>query len=66
MGIKTSAIFYGRGVPRNNNNFAFVAQTNNAIVVPMHKYLRGHNFYNRKPLNTSPPGYRGALFPWNN
>jgi hypothetical protein len=23
MGVKTSAIFYGRGVPKNYNNFAF-------------------------------------------
>ena len=40
MTIRTSAIFYGRGVPKNANNFAFVAQTNNTVTVPMSKYLR--------------------------
>jgi hypothetical protein len=53
MGVKTSAIFYGRGVPKNYNNFAFVAQSNNAIVVPMNKYLNGYQFYNRNIVNTN-------------
>jgi len=66
MAIRTSAIFYRRGLPNSYNNFAFVAQTNNTVTVPMHKYLKGYNFYNRKPLNTSNVIYKGALFPWNN
>jgi hypothetical protein len=66
MAIRTSAIFYGRGIKNTNNNFAYVAQTNNSIISPMHKYLRNYNFYNRKPLNTMPSLYRGALRPWNN
>jgi len=55
MGVKTSAIFYGRGVPKNYNNFAFVAQSNNVIVVPMTKYLNGYQFYNRNIVNTNAP-----------
>jgi hypothetical protein len=57
MGVKTSAIFYGRGVPKNYNNFAFVAQSNNAIVVPMNKYLNGYQFYNRNIVNTNAQMY---------
>jgi hypothetical protein len=52
MGIHTSAIFYRRGVPDNYNNFAFVAQANNTIVVPIGKYLRTYNFYNRNITNS--------------
>ena len=66
MGIRTSAIFYRRGLPNSYNNFAFVAQSNNTVVVPMHKYLKGYIFYNRLPVNTNNPAYRGAVFPWNN
>lgn len=66
MAIRTSAIFYRRGLPNSYNNFAFVAQSNNAIVVPMHKYLKGYRYYNRQPLNTTRPGYKGSLFPWSN
>ena len=40
MGVKTSAIFYSRGIPRHRNNFAFIAQTNNTVVVPFNKYIK--------------------------
>jgi hypothetical protein len=53
MGVRTSAIFYGRGIPKNNNNFAFVAQTNNTVIVPMNKYLKNYQFYNRNIINTN-------------
>ena len=66
MAIRTSAIFYRRGLPNSYNNFAFVAQTNNAIISPMNKYIRGYSFYNRQYLNTNSSSYRGAVFPWNN
>ena len=51
MAIHTSAIFYRRGVPNNNNNFAFVAQANNTVISPMSRYLKGYNFYNRVYIN---------------
>jgi hypothetical protein len=51
MAIHTSAIFYRRGVPNTANNFAFVAQSNNTIPVPLNLYLRNFNFYNRKVSN---------------
>jgi len=54
MGIHTSAIFYRRGVPNNYNNFAFVAQANNTVVVPISKYLKTYKFYNRNIINPSP------------
>ena len=54
MGIHTSAIFYRRGVPDNYNNFAFVAQANNTVVVPISKYLKTYKFYNRNIINPSP------------
>jgi len=54
MGIHTSAIFYRRGVPNNYNNFAFVAQANNTVVVPIGKYLKTYKFYNRNIVNPSP------------
>jgi len=61
MAIKTSAIFYGRGVPKKNaNNFAFVAQTNNTVISPMSKYIRTYNFFNRNYINTNVR--RGLLF----
>lgn len=63
MAIRTSAIFYRRGIPNNYNNFAFVAQANNNVVVPISKYLRGYKFYNRNNVNNVS---KGALFPWNN
>jgi hypothetical protein len=66
MAIRTSAIFYRRGVPNSYSNFAFVAQTNNAVVVPMHKYLRNYSFYNRAAINTNNTSFRGAVFPWRN
>ena len=66
MGIRTSAIFYRRGLPNSYNNFAFVSQSNFTIIAPMSKYVKGYNFYNRRPLNTNNRIYRGALYPWNN
>ena len=63
MAIRTSAIFYGRGIPRNNNNFAFVAQTNNTVVTPLSRYLSRYSFYNRNIVNLRA---RGARYPWNN
>jgi len=61
MAIHTSAIFYRRGVPNNNNsNFAFVAQTNNTVISPMSRYLKGYNFYNRVYINTNVK----RPFPW--
>jgi len=63
MSIRTSAIFYRRGIPNRYNNFAFVSQANNAVVVPMHKYLKGYQFYNRNISNQN--AYKG-IFPWNN
>ena len=53
MGIHTSAIFYRRGVPDNYNNFAFVAQANNTVVVPISQYLKTYKFYNRNIINNS-------------
>ena len=32
MAIHTSAITYTRGLPKNYNNFFFVAQANNTII----------------------------------
>ena len=64
MAIRTSAIFYRRGIPNNYNNFAFVAQANNNVVVPISQYLKGYQFYNRNRVNNNIT--RGALFPWNN
>jgi hypothetical protein len=51
MAIHTSVITYRRGIPNNYNNFFFVAQANNNIPVPMDKYLRGFQFYNRNIIN---------------
>lgn len=51
MAIRTSAITYRRGIPNNYNNFYFVAQANNAVVVPISKYLNGYQFYNRNIIN---------------
>jgi hypothetical protein len=59
MAIHTSAITYRRGIPNGYNNFFFVAQANNIIPVPMDKYLRGYQFYNRSVTN--PSTYR---WPW--
>ena len=53
MAIHTSAITYRRGVPNGYNNFFFVAQANNIIPVPMDKYLKKYNFYNRNVINQS-------------
>ena len=61
MAIHTSAITYRRGIPNGYNNFFFVAQTNNTVVVPMDKYLRGSQFYNRNIIN--PSRYRWSWRP---
>ena len=63
MAIRTSAIFYRRGIPNNYNNFAFVAQANNNVVVPISQYLKGYQFFNRNKVNNNIT--RGTLFPWN-
>lgn len=63
MGLRTSAIFYRRGIPNSYNNFAFVSQTNNTVIVPINKYLKNYNFYNRNIMNTN---VHKGLFPWSN
>jgi len=48
MGVRTSAITYTRGVPKQNQaNFFLVAQSNYNVIVPMSKYLKNYSFYNR-------------------
>jgi len=61
MAIHTSAIVYTRGLPKNSNNFFFVAQANNTIPSPMSVYLRNYQFYNRNIVNPN----RGR-WPWSN
>ena len=51
MAIRTSAIFYRRGIPDSYTNFAFVSQTNNVVVSPINKYLQNYKFYNRNVIN---------------
>ena len=51
MAIHTSAITYRRGIPNNYVNFYLVSQANNVIPVPMSKYLRNYQFYNRNIVN---------------
>ena len=53
MAIHTSAITYTRGIPKNYNNFFFVAQANNVIPSPMSSYLKGQQFYNRNIITSS-------------
>lgn len=53
MAIHTSAITYTRGIPKNYNNFFFVAQANNVVPAPMSSYLRNFQFYNRNITNHS-------------
>lgn len=54
MPVRTSAIFYSRGVPKNaTTNFAFVAQTNNTVISPMSKYIKSYNFFNRNYTNAN-------------
>ena len=62
MAIRTSAITYSRGVPKTTPNFFYSAQANNVIVVPISKYLRNYQFYNRNVTNTNISG----RWPWNN
>ena len=63
MPIRTSAIFYRRGVPNSYNNFAFVSQTNNVVVSPISRYLKNYKFYNRNVINKNA---KQALYPWSN
>ena len=62
MAIHTSAITYTRGLPKNYNNFFFVAQANNTIISPLSKYIQGYSFYNRNITNTN----ARLKFPWSN
>jgi hypothetical protein len=62
MAIRTSAITYSRGIPKNYNNFFFVSQANNNVIQPMSIYLKNFNFYNR---NYSPPVNGFLTLPWN-
>jgi hypothetical protein len=63
MAIRTSANTYSRGIPKDYNNFFFVAQTNNTVVRPVSLYLRTYNFYNRNVTNSA--SGRNSLI-WNN
>jgi len=63
MAIHTSAITYTRGIPKNYNNFFFVAQTNNTIIQPMSLYIKNFNFYNRNITRATSGRY---TFPWRN
>lgn len=64
MAVRTSAIFYSRGIPKKRTNFAFVAQTNNAIIVPFSEYKKKYSFYDRNIINKNIRW--SGLFPWNN
>lgn len=60
MGIRTSAITYTRGVPKQNQaNFFLVAQSNYNVVAPISKYLKNYSFYNRNIVPNLP-----KLYPW--
>jgi hypothetical protein len=61
MAIHTSAITYTRGIPKNYNNFFFVAQANNTIIQPMYLYMKNFNFYNRNITTATSGRY---TFPW--
>jgi len=65
MAIRTQAITYSRGIPRNNygfyNNFFLGAQANYTIISPMSSYIRRYKFNNRNYINFG-PGARGV---WN-
>ena len=60
MPVRTSAITYSRGLPKNYNNFFLVAQANNNMPVPMSKYLKNYQFYNRNIINSNIRN----LYPW--
>ena len=62
MAIHTSAITYTRGLPKNYNNFFFVAQANNTVISPLSKYIKGYSFYNINITNTNVR----VKFPWSN
>ena len=60
MGVRTSAIAYTRGVPKQNQaNFFLMAQSNYNVVVPISKYLNNYSFYNRNVV----PNLR-RLYTW--
>jgi hypothetical protein len=60
MGVRTSAIIYTRGVPKENQaNFFIVAQSNYNVISPMNKYLKNYSFYNRNIVPSLP-----KLFSW--
>lgn len=61
MPIHTSSNFYRRGIPNSYTNFAFVAQSNNTIPVPISLYLKNFNFYNRNITNST-NGYKTLLW----
>jgi len=63
MAIHTSAITYSRGIPKDYNNFFFVAQANNSIVQPMTLYIKSYQFYNRN-ITVAANGFR--TMPWRN
>lgn len=60
MAIRTSAITYRRGIPNSANNFFFVAQTNNNVVVPFSTYIRTYQFRRRNIINKN----IGGRWPW--
>lgn len=43
--LKTSAIFYRRGVTNQSKNFGFAMQSNWPIIQPMGLYIRSINKY---------------------
>ena len=45
--IRTSAIFYRRGIPNNYTGFAQVAQSNYNVVQPINKFIATNSFFNR-------------------
>ena len=45
--IRTSAIFYRRGVPNTYTGFAQVAQANYTIPQPVNKFIATNSFFNR-------------------
>jgi hypothetical protein len=58
MGVRTSAITYSRGIPKENQaNFFYNAQSNYNVVVPMSKYLQNYSFYNRNVVPNLPKLY---------
>ena len=56
--IRTSAIFYKRGIPNTYTGFAQVAQANYNIPQPVNKFIATNSFFNR---NISGIIYRNRL-----